>query len=52
MKAPEMQAMRDLMVLHDTLLETVNVREFEAALAFARKEIGEGRATRLKGIPA
>ena len=51
MKAPEMQAMRDLMVMHDTLLENVSVREFEEALAYAKDEIRSGRADKLKGVP-
>lgn len=50
MKAPEMQAMRDLMALHDELLEVVTVGQFETALAYARKEIEAGRATHLKGV--
>lgn len=51
MKAAEMQAIRDLMVMHDMLLENVNVGEFEVALAYAKKEITSGRADKLKGIP-
>lgn len=50
MKAPEMQAMRDLMHLHDDLLETITVKEFEAALAYAKKELTNGRAARLKPV--
>lgn len=50
MKAPEMQAIRDLMTLHDTLLESVNVREFEAALRHAKTELMNGRAKRLKAV--
>lgn len=52
MKASEMTAMRELMKLHDTLLHNVTVREFEIALAFAKSEIGAGRATKLKKVPA
>jgi len=48
MKAPEMQAMRDLMSLHDELLGVVTVGQFEKALAYARKEIQAGKATKLK----
>jgi hypothetical protein len=47
-KAPELQAIRDLMSLHDELLEAVTVGQFEAALAYARKEIQAGKAARLK----
>jgi hypothetical protein len=50
MKADEMQAMRDLMGLHDELLEVVTVGQFEKALAYAKKEINAGRAARLKDI--
>lgn len=48
MKAPEMQALRDLMDFHDQLLDAVTVKQFEAALTYARKEIAAGRAARLK----
>jgi len=48
MKAPEMQALRDLMALHDELLDVVTVGQFERALAYARKEIQAGKATKLK----
>jgi hypothetical protein len=47
-RAPELQAIRDLMSLHDELLEAVTVGQFEAALAYARKEIKAGKAARLK----
>lgn len=50
MRAPEMQAMRDLMATHDDLLAKINVKEFEDALAYARKEIAAGRAARLKEV--
>jgi hypothetical protein len=50
MKAQEMQAMRDMMSLHDELLEVVTVGQFEKALTYARKEINAGRAARLKDI--
>ena len=50
MRAEEMQAMRDLMGLHDELLEVVTVGQFEKALAYAKKEINAGRAARLKDI--
>jgi hypothetical protein len=50
MKADEMQAMRDLMGLHDELLEVVTVGQFEKALTYAKKEINAGRAARLKDI--
>jgi hypothetical protein len=47
-RAPELQAIRDLMSLHDELLDAVTVGEFEAALAYARKEIAAGKANKLK----
>lgn len=50
MRAEEMQAMRDLMQLHDELLDVVTIRQFEDALAYAKKEIAAGRATRMKEI--
>jgi hypothetical protein len=50
MKAPEIQAMRDMMGLHDELLEVVTVKQFEIALAYAKKEINAGRAARVKEI--
>jgi hypothetical protein len=45
-----MQAMRDLMQLHDELLDVVTIRQFEDALAYARKEIAAGRASTLKEL--
>jgi len=50
MRSEEMQAMRDLMQLHDELLDVVTIRQFEDALAYAKKEIAAGRATRMKEI--
>jgi uncharacterized protein (UPF0179 family) len=50
MRAPEIQAMRDLMELHDDLLAVVTVKQFEVAVTYARKEINAGRAARLKEI--
>jgi hypothetical protein len=50
MKAPEIQAMRDMMGLHDELLEVVTVKQFEIALAYAKKEINAGRAASVKEI--
>lgn len=48
MKAAEMQAMRDLLGLHDELLAVVSVRQFDQALTWARREISAGRAATLK----
>lgn len=48
MKADEMQAMRDLLGLHDELLAVVSVRQFDQALTWARREINAGRAETLK----
>jgi hypothetical protein len=50
MRSEEMQAMRDLMQLHDELLDVVTIRQFEDALAYAKKEIAAGRASTLKEI--
>lgn len=50
MKAPEIQALRDMMAFHDELLGAVTVKQFEVALAYARKEIAAGRAARLKEV--
>lgn len=50
MRSAEMQALRDLMSLHDELLDVVTVGQFEKALAYAKKEINAGRANRLKEI--
>lgn len=44
MRAPEIQAMRDLMQFHDELLDAVTVGQFDAALQYARREIALGRA--------
>ena len=49
-KAPEQQALRDMMVLHDELMENVSVKQFEEGLTYARKEIRAGRATKLKEV--
>jgi len=48
MKAEELQAMRDMMQLHDELLEVVTVRQFERALEYTKNEIRIGRAQHLK----
>jgi hypothetical protein len=50
MRSEEMQAMRDLMQLHDELLDVVTIRQFEDALAYAKKEIAAGRASTLKEV--
>jgi hypothetical protein len=52
MKAPEIQAMRDLMGLHDELMDVVTIRQLETALAYAKKEIAAGRANKLKEVKA
>jgi hypothetical protein len=49
-RAPEQQAIRDLMLMHDELMDGVTVKEFEVALAYAKKEINAGRAQRIKAI--
>ena len=50
MKAAEIQAMRDLMQFHDALLDAVTVKQFETALAYAKKELTNGRASALKSV--
>lgn len=50
MRAEEMQAMRDLMSLHDELVDAVTVGQFEKALAYAKREIAAGRANKIKEI--
>ena len=50
LKAPEIQALRDMMQLHDELLDVVTVGQFEKALAYARKEIRAGKAQKLKEV--
>jgi len=50
LRAAEMQALRDLMGLHDELLDVVTVGQMEKAIAYIRKEIKAGRAEQLKGI--
>lgn len=51
LRAPEIQALRDLIPLHDELMDVVTVRQFEKALAYAKKEIRAGKAQQLKVIP-
>jgi hypothetical protein len=46
MRAPEMQALRDLMSLHDELMPVVTVSQFEKALAYAKRETRAGVAAR------
>jgi len=50
LRAAEMQALRDLMSLHDELLDVVTVGQMEKAIAYIKKEIRAGRAEQLKGI--
>lgn len=50
MRANEMQAMRDLMQLHDELMDVVTLGQMEKAIAYAKKEIAAGRANRIKAI--
>lgn len=48
--APEMQALRDMIGIHDELMDLVTVAQFEKALAYARKEIRAGKAQKLKEV--
>jgi hypothetical protein len=50
LKAPEIQALRDMMQLHDELLDLSSVGQFEKALAYAKKEIRSGKAQQLKEV--
>jgi hypothetical protein len=50
LRAPEMQALRDMMALHDELLDVVTVGQMEKAIAYVKKEISAGRAGRLKDL--
>jgi hypothetical protein len=46
----EMQALRDMIQLHDELIDVVSVSQFEKALAWARKEIRAGKAQKVKEL--
>jgi hypothetical protein len=46
----EMQALRDLLALHDEVIDVVTVKDFERALAYAKKEIRAGKAQKVKEI--
>lgn len=50
LRAPEMQALRDLMALHDELLDVVTVGQMERAIAYIKKEIKAGKASVLKEV--
>jgi hypothetical protein len=50
LKAPEIQALRDMMSLHDELMDVVTLAQFERALAYAKKEIRAGKAQALKEV--
>jgi hypothetical protein len=43
--APEIQAINDLMAMHDELMDFITVRHMDKAIAFARHEIACNRAT-------
>ena len=44
LRAPEMQALNDLMELHDAQMEISTIRDLERALAIARNQIANKRA--------
>lgn len=50
LRAAEMQALRDMMALHDELLDVVTVGQMEKAIEYIKKEIKAGRAGRLKDV--
>lgn len=43
-RAPEIQALNDLMQMHDELMDLITVKHMESAIAFARNEIKCKRA--------
>lgn len=45
---PELQALNALVELHDAQMDVVNVREMDAAIKLAQREIVSGRATNLR----
>lgn len=47
-RAPELQALRDLMELHDAQMEVVTVRDIEKARELALREIANKKATVIK----
>lgn len=47
----EMQALRDMMQVHDELLDLVTMKQFEDALAYARREIRIGNVQMVKELP-
>jgi hypothetical protein len=51
-RASEMNALNDLMDLHDAQMDVITIKDMEAALALAKSEVKAGRATRLisKGL--
>jgi hypothetical protein len=42
---PEIQALNDLMQMHDEMMELITVRHFEMAIAFANNEVACNRTT-------
>lgn len=48
LRAQEIQAVRDLVSFHDELVGVVTVKDFEDALAFARKQIKAGKVVKSK----
>lgn len=49
-KAPEIQAMNDLMQLHDELMGLITVGHMDKAIAYAKNEIKCKRATSIGGV--
>lgn len=48
LKAPEIQAMRDLISFHDELIGLATVKQFEDAILWAKKEFRAGRAKKVR----
>lgn len=50
LRAPEMQALNDLMALHDAQMEDSTIRDLEKALALARNQIANKRAHVIRSV--
>ena len=47
-RAPEIQALNDLIAMHDELMDLITVRHMEKAISFAKNEVDCRRATAIK----
>lgn len=48
---PEIKLLHDLMELHDAQMEVINVKDMEAALALAKRELRTKKAIKLPPLP-